>query len=164
MTDQITANRAMTHRKGSASRRSALATAASAVAAMALAAAVAGRGCRVDENTPTGVVRSLARAIQADDRAAFRELLGPRTRAGLDASAARATDLAGGSIRFSPLDMIGLGRSVDFASPTEIAVIERSETRAIVEITVASGRRSQVTLVEFDGHWLIELPAYRALP
>lgn len=151
-----------TQRGGFVSRRS-LAATASVVAAMALAAAVAGRGCQVDENTPEGVVASFIQASRADDRETLYQLLGPKTRAWLDDAARRATDLAGGAKRFGPLDMIGVSENTSVTSSAEIAVDELSEQTAKVELVNASGQRSELHLVEIDGQWRIELPGHGSL-
>lgn len=180
-------------RGGFASRRS-VAVVASALAAMALAAAVAGRGCQVDENTPTGVVQSFADAVRADDRQALYELLGPQTRKALDVAAQRATDLVGGAERFGPLDMIGINQGVEVTAPVQIklertgellleergdslatarkdgqnaakaTVREQRTSYAVVEVISASGERSELTVVDIDGQWRIELTGYSVLP
>jgi len=147
-------------RGGFVSRRT-LAAAASVVAAMALAAAVAGRGCRVDENSPEGVVASFVQASRADDRDTLYQLLGPQTRAWLDDAARRATDLAGGAKRFSPLDMIGISENTHITPSTEVVVKERRDGQARVELVSPSGQRSELRMVEIDGHWRIELPGYQ---
>ncbi len=147
-------------RGSSGSRRSAIAAVASALAAMALAAAVAGRSCQVDDDTPEAAVRNFAAAASADDREAIYELLGPETRRRLEIAAKRATDLVGGSKRYDPLDMISIGKSIDAPPPRDFAVKARSDSRAIVEILGAMGERSQVTVVNVNGHWRIEIPAY----
>ena len=152
-----------TERSGFASRRS-VAAAASAVAAMALAVAVAGRGCQVDENTPTGVVRSFAQATLADDRRGLYEHFSPRTRLWLDAAARRATDLVGGSKRFEPIDMIGIGQNADLAPIESIVVKKLDDSRAIVEVSTVAGERSELVVVLVDGQWLIELPGYSLRP
>lgn len=128
---------------------------------MALAAAVAGRGCRVDENTPEGVVASFVQASRADDRDTLYQLLGPHTRAWLDDAARRATDLAGGAKRFGPLDMIGISENTRIAPPAEIVVEELSGREARVELVSPGGQRSQLQVIEIDGQWRIELPGHR---
>lgn len=147
-------------RSALAPRRNALAAVTSAVAAVALAAAVAGRSCSVDDNAPEGVVRDFAAAADADDREALYELLGPETRARLEAAAKRATDLVGGSQRYSALDMISVGRSSETPPPKDFVLEERGEERAVVVVIGASGERARVTVVRVNGRWLIELPDY----
>jgi hypothetical protein len=142
------------------SRRNGLAAAASVVAAVALAAAVAGRSCQVDDNTPQAVVREFAAAAGADDREALYKLLGPETRRRLQTAAKRATDLAGSAQRYSALDMISIGKSADTPPPKEFVVKERSESRAVVEIVGPPGEHAFVTVVRTDGAWRIELPDY----
>lgn len=149
-----------TSRGASGTRRNAVAAVASAVAAVALAVAVAGRSCQVDEDTPEAAVREFAAAASADDREALYRMFGPETRQRLDAAAKRATDRVGGSERYSPLDMISVGRSPDTPPPKDVVVKERSESRAVVELIGPVGERAEVTVVRVDGHWRIELPTY----
>lgn len=142
-----------------ASRRNVLTALTSAVAAVALAAAVAGRSCSVDD-TPTGVVRELAAAASADDPEALYDLLGPETRARLHRAAKKATDLAGGAMRYSALDMISIGRSTEIVPAKEFILKQSSDSRATVEIIGVNDERELIDLVNVDGHWRIELPAY----
>lgn len=141
------------------SRRRAMAAATSALAAMALAAAMAGRGCRVDANSPEGAVRELIAAASADDYETLYELLGPATRARLEAAAKRATDLAGGSNRYSAIDMISIGKA-DGATSKDFVVHEAGNEQAVVEIVEANGERARLTVVHVDDAWRIELPEY----
>jgi hypothetical protein len=141
-------------------RRNAIAAAASAVAAVALAVAVAGRSCQVEEDTPEAAVREFAAAAGADDREALFRMFGPETRKRLEAAAKRATDLVGGSERYSPLDMISINRSRDMPPPKDFVVKEQGEALATVEIIGAMGERSEVTVVRENGRWHIELPTY----
>jgi hypothetical protein len=87
------------------------------------------------------------------------ELLTPATRAGLEAQARRATDLVGGSERFSAKDLVSMGSSDGVAAPTDITVLDELDDRAVVEIVSPAGR-SRVELVRVGGRWLIDLPAY----
>jgi hypothetical protein len=144
------------------SRRRALAAATSVLAAMALAASMAGRGCLVGEDDAVGAVHAFAAAAKAEDHEALFELLGPATRAGLDAAARRATDLAGGAHRFDAIDMLSIGKAS--ASPRELRVIERKDDRAVVEIVGSGGERARLVTVHVDGAWRIELPEYTLEP
>lgn len=140
------------------SRRSALTAVASALAAVALAAAVAGRSCQMDDSAPEAVVREFIAAANADDRAALYALFGPKTHAHLQEAARRATDLAGGAVRYSVLDMISVG-AADSALPKQIVLKHRDQTQAAVEIIDINNKRSEVTLVMVEGVWRIELLA-----
>jgi hypothetical protein len=153
-------NTERTLRGAPGTRRNAIAAAASAVAAVALALAVAGRSCQVEEGTPQAAVREFAAAASADDREALYRMFGPETRKRLEVAAKRATDLAGSSERYSPLDMISVGRSRDVPPPKDFAVKEQSESLATVVIIGAMGERSEVTVVRVNGRWRIELPTY----
>ena len=144
------------------SRRRALAAATSVLAAMALAASMAGRGCRVDGDDPIGAVRAFADAASAEDHEALFELLGPATRAGLEAAARRATDLAGGAHRFDAIDMLSIGKAS--TSQRELRMIERKDDRAVVELVATSGERARLVTVHVDGAWRVELPEYAPEP
>ncbi|HWN67677.1 MAG TPA: hypothetical protein VNM90_08550 [Haliangium sp.] len=144
------------------SRRRALAAATSVLAAMALAASMAGRGCRVDGDDPIGAVRAFADAASAEDHEALFELLGPATRAGLEAAARRATDLAGGAHRFDAIDMLSIGTAS--TSQRELRMTERNDDRAVVELVATSGERARLVTVHVDGAWRIELPEYASGP
>jgi hypothetical protein len=140
-------------------RRSTVAAVASAIAAMAIAAAVAGRSCRVSQRGPEAAVRDMLQAARTGDLDMVFELLTPATRAGLEAQARRATDLVGGSERFSAKDLVSMGSSDGVAAPTDITVLDELDDRAVVEIVSPAGR-SRVELVRVGGRWLIDLPAY----
>jgi hypothetical protein len=143
------------------SRRSTVAAIASALAAMALAAGIAGRGCRVNDPGPEAAVRDKLQAAKTDDRDAVYELLSPATRDQLTTLAGRATDLVGAAVRYSAKDMISIGTSEGIAPPTDVTVVSESGDRAVVEVVSPAGR-AQLELVKNDGHWLIDLPQYRA--
>lgn len=140
-------------------RRSTVAAVASAIAAMAIAAAVAGRSCRVSQRGPEAAVRDMLQAARTGDVDVVFELLSPATRAGLEAQARRATDLVGGSERFSAKDLVSMGSSDGVPAPTDITVLDELDDRAVVEIVSPAGR-ARVELVRVGGRWLIELPAY----
>src|SRR5690606_37707236 len=76
-------------------KRRALAAAVTALLAVALAAAVAGRGCSSEDDTPEGAVRAFVAAARAGDHEALFELLGPATRARLERSAVHLGILTG---------------------------------------------------------------------
>lgn len=141
------------------SRRSTVAAIASAMAAMALAAAVAGRGCRVNDPGPEAAVRDMYQAAKIGDRDAVFELLGPDTRANLEAQAKRSTDLVGGAVRYSAKDLISIGSSEGFAAPTSFNVREFPNDRGEVEVVTSAGVQ-RLEMVRVDGHWKIELRAY----
>ncbi len=143
------------------SRRRAVAASASVIAAVALAAAMAGRGCEVDEDSPAGVVHAFVAAAEAEDADAVLELLGPATRAGLAESARQATALAGSARRFDPADMLGIGPRRSHSAHS-VEVVEISADRAYVELVDGRGPPTRVSLVRANGHWRIELPPYDA--
>jgi hypothetical protein len=135
-----------------------VALAASVLAAAALAAAVAGRSCSVDDDSPEGAVRSFVAAAEAGDEAAIHELLGPATRHKLDQAAERATNLAGNTRRYGPLDLVSIAEVSH--RPKKIALVSRDGDIAVVELTGADGATARLSLVREDGDWRIELPDY----
>ncbi len=150
--------------------RRAITLTASAVAAVVFAAAVAGRGCSVEDDSPEGAARAFAAAARAGDREAIYELLGPATRARLARATKRATDLVGGAKRFDELDLIGLGSPLDtfvtkeFIVKGRIAAADSGSERdyTIVELVDGNGRRSQLTMVDVGGRWRVEVDDYMA--
>ncbi len=151
------------------SRRRAITLTASALAAVAFATAVAGRGCGVDDASPEGTARAFAAAVRANDREAILALLGPETRARLAWATKRATDLVGGGKRFDEQDLIGLASTDNFVVdeidvegklPAESTGAARDYT--VVELVDSAGQRATLYLVEVDGAWRIEVPAFLA--
>ena len=140
-------------------RRSTIAAVASALAAMALAAAVAGRSCRVTQPGPEVTVRDLLQAAKTGDRDVVFELLTPATRARLEAEARRATDLVGGSVRYTAKDLVSIGAGDPSATPTDITLIEEHGDHATVEIVSAAGR-ARLVLLYVDGRWRVDLANY----
>ncbi len=136
------------------SRRRALAAATTALAAVALAAAVAGRGCGPQDDTPDGAVRAFDAAARAGDKRAVYELLGPETQSTLAERADRASAL--GEDRYAPEDMIGLGETTTAPTPT-LEVVREKDGSAVVAITGDGGQRSTLNLVKIKGHWRVEL-------
>lgn len=140
------------------SRRRAIAAGTSALLAVVLAVAIAGRGCGADDETPVGAVRAFVSAARAGDRAAVYELLGPRTRAHLDARAQTATEYVGGSRRFSPQQLMSVtSGGLELPAPRDYVLLERDGDAAVVEIVAADGTRTPTAVVEVDGHWRVEL-------
>jgi hypothetical protein len=140
-------------------RRSTIAAVASALAAIALAVAVAGRSCRVSQPAPEVAVRDLVQAAELGDRDAVYELLTPATRARLEAEAKRATDLVGGTERYTAKDLISIATGDTSAAPTDITVIDERGDRATVEIVSPAGR-ARLELVFVDGRWRVDMPGF----
>ncbi len=140
------------------SRRRVIATGTSALLAVVLAVAIAGRGCGADDETPVGAVRAFVSAARGGDRGAVYELLGPRTRAHLDAQAQKATEYVGGSRRFAPTELMSVtSGSLEHPAPRDYLLRERDGDTAVVEIVGADGTRTPTAVVEVDGHWRVEL-------
>ncbi len=137
-------------------RRSTVAAIASAAAAIALAAAVAGRSCRVTQPGPEVAVRDVLQAAKAGDRDTLFELLTPQTRARLEAEARRASDLVGGTVRYSAKDLISIGATEGIPEPTDITVLSEEGDRARVEVVSPAGR-AQIDLRKIDGRWRVDV-------
>ena len=138
------------------SRRRGMTAAITALFAMALAAAVAGRGCNSRSDGATEAVRSFIAASAAGDRDKLLSLLGPKTLARLEASAARTTKLVGGEGRYSARDII----QPISGEPRNLSIVNmgRDGDTATLSITNRRGEKSTVTAVLIDGEWRIELP------
>jgi hypothetical protein len=146
------------------SRVRAVAAGASVVAAVALAAAVVGRSCAVTDPGPEAAVRGMFAAASAGDRNAVFDLLTPATQQQLAEHARRATDLIGSSVRVSAHDLISIGTGGEESLPIDLTVVERVGDRAVVEVVSAGGTRSRVSVMQVDGRWRIDLPAYARSP
>src|SRR5262249_50465159 len=109
-------------------KRRLIAAAATVGAAVALALAVSGRGGAVGDGTPAGAARAFVAAARAGDRRAAWELLGPRTRARVEAAAQAATEKVGGARRYGPLDVLDVAAPERTYEPT--ALVVRTEARA----------------------------------
>jgi hypothetical protein len=134
-----------------------MAAVATATVAIALAAVATGRGCAPVDATPDGAVRAFVSAARGGDRKAAWALLGPATRARLEAAAEGATQKVGGTRRYSALDMLELGASETTYVPSAYRVLTRSGNEARVEVEGAGGRRDHVRAVRVDGRWRVEL-------
>ncbi len=140
------------------SRRRAIVAGTSALLAVVLAVTIAGRGCGADDETPVGAVRAFVSAARAGDRAAVYELLGPRTRAHLEAQTQKATEYVGGSRRFAPTELMSVtSGDLERPAPRDYLLRERDGETAVVEIVGADGTHTPTTVVEVDGHWRVEL-------
>ncbi len=133
--------------------RRGVALAATALAAVAVAAAVAGRGCGGADQSPDGAVRAFAAAARAGDRETMLELLGPRTRRWLDEAAASGTRMVAAR-GFQAVELIGVGPA---SGAARIAVRSEADGVARVEVVDQQGNRSDLEVVEVDGHWRVEL-------
>lgn len=134
------------------------------MAAVALAAAMAGKGCRVDDDSPEGVARAFTAAARAGDRDAVFDLLGPETRKRLGEAAKRATALVGGSRRFDPLDLVGVSKPGETAAPQAFELVSRDGDKAVVDIVTADDEHHPLSLVKVGGKWKVEVPAYQPSP
>ena len=128
------------------------------VAAM-LAVASSGRGCAVGDGTPAGAARAFVTAARAGDKRATWELLGPRTRERVIATAQAATEKVGGARRYGPLDVLDVTAREQSYEPTDVVVRTKSDDgdAAVVDILGPAGRRDVLDLVRVDGRWRVEL-------
>ncbi len=140
------------------SRMRLVAAVATATVAIALAAVATGRGCTPVDASPDGAVRAFVSAARGNDRKAAWSVLGPASRARLEAAAQGATDKVGGTRRYTPLDMLELGTSETTYVPGGFTVTERrGDAEALVEIQGPAGRRDVVRTVLVEGRWRVEL-------
>jgi hypothetical protein len=128
------------------------------VAAM-LAVAYSGRGCSVGDGTPAGAARAFVTAARAGDKRATWELLGPRTRERVVATAQAATEKVGGARRYAPLDVLDVTAREQSYEPTDVVLRTKSDDgdAAVVDILGPAGRRDVLELVRVDGRWRVEL-------
>jgi hypothetical protein len=106
---------------------------------------------------PLDSVRAFDRAAEAGARADVYRLLGPATRARLEADARRAGELSGRrSVR--PEELLAIGWSPRRFTSKTMRVLGRAGDHAEVEVLGAHGEREVLTLVRADGAWRIELP------
>jgi hypothetical protein len=124
--------------------------------ALALAAALA-LGCGAGTGSPAGAVRALAEAGADGDRDQAWRLLGPATRARLQADAARAAEQSGR--RALPAsEMLAVGWFAPRFRPREVRELARAAERATVEVRGEHGELEVVSCVRVDGQWRVELP------
>jgi hypothetical protein len=114
-------------------------------------------GCGAGGRSPEGVVRAFAEASEAGDRDAVFRLLGPRTRARLDADARTAAQPSGR--RAVPAaDLLAVGWFPPRWHLRDARELERDGDHAVVEARGPSGEAERVECVRVQGAWRIELP------
>jgi hypothetical protein len=84
-------------------------------------------------------------------------LLGPATRARLDAHAAAARRISG-RVPLAPADFLSVGWAPPAWEPVGMRLVAREAGHARVEVSSAAGDRFEVQLVRDGGEWRIELP------
>ncbi len=139
------------------SRRRVIAAVVTATVAISLAAVASGRGCTPVDSTPDGAVRAFVSAARGGDRKASWALLGPASRARLEAAAEGATQKVGGTRRYAALDMFDLSASESTFVPTDYRVLTHAGNDASVEVRGPGGRRDVVRTVLVAGRWRVEL-------
>ena len=141
---------------GAGGFRTRLGALASAIAALVLAVVASGRGCGQGP-APEDAARAFVAAARAGDAPGVYALLGPATRARLDADARAAQAKAGGRREFDPRELIDVTEDASAPARLEVKVRERAGDRAIVDVTHPSGAHDALTLVREAGVWRIEL-------
>jgi hypothetical protein len=115
-------------------------------------------GCSAGTRSPEGAVRALAEAAAAGERQEVWKLLGPETRARLAAEARRASEMSGRRV-LSPAEMLAVGWASPRFRPARIRELSRHGSRARVEVSGEHGEREEVSCVQSQGAWQVELPA-----
>jgi hypothetical protein len=120
-------------------------------------------GCRAEDEatTPAGAVRAFARAADrrssARDRERVIELIGPRTRARLEARARLASQQAGARHPLEWKEMLVVGMARPRYPVEQVRVLEEGPTHALVEVR-GGDQREAVELVREGKLWKLELP------
>jgi hypothetical protein len=112
-------------------------------------------GCGHDD--PVEAVRNFDRAAEVGARSDVYRLLGPATRARLEADARRAGELSGRR-NVRPEELLAIGWSPRRFRSAAVRVLGRAGDHAEVEVTGSHGEREVLSLVRVDGAWRIELP------
>jgi len=126
---------------------------------------VSGCGQKKQDASPTGVVKQfLAASLKADTQErhkALYDLLGPRTKARLTASANRATAATGGKRKYAAHEMLSASFRPNARGdwpPKTFKLLGKSGNTARVEVRgEKKGQVQVVTLVQVKKRWRIEL-------
>jgi hypothetical protein len=106
---------------------------------------------------PADAVRAFDRAAEAGARDQVYQLLGPATRARLEADARRASELSGRrGVR--PEELLAIGWSPRRFRTASVRVLGRAGDHAEVEVIGERGERERLQLVLVPDGWRIELP------
>jgi hypothetical protein len=122
-----------------------------------LAAALLLGACGAGTRSPVGAVRALAEAAADGDREEVWRLLGPNTRARLEADARRAAEQSGRRVQ-PPMEMLAVGWFPPRFRVADVREVERAGDRATVEVWGKEGQRELVTCVRVSQAWKVELP------
>ena len=113
--------------------------------------------CNAGTRSPVGAVRALAEAAADGDRDAVWHLLGPSTRAKLEADAHRAAELSGRR-KLAPEQMLAVGWFPPRFAVADVRELERTRDTATVEVWGKEGQREVVSCVRAGSAWKVELP------
>ncbi len=134
--------------------------------------AAAGCSSKGVDRSPTGVVKRFVAASFTPDsdrrHKAMYELLGPRTRARLEASARSATAATAGRQRYAPHQMLSASFRPGAKGswlPRHFKLLSSTGETARVEVRGdKDGQVQVVDLVKTEGRWRLELPLPSAGP
>lgn len=112
-------------------------------------------GCGGDD--PLAAVEQFQRAAEQGARAEVFALLGPVTKARLEADARRAADLSGRR-NVRPEELLAIGWSPRRFRAVELRLVAKAGDHAEVEADGEHGEREVLQLVRSEGRWRIELP------
>lgn len=125
--------------------------------ARALFVAALFAGCGGPARSPSAAVRALDEAARSGDTEAAFRLLGPRTRARLEADARRAAEQAGRR-SLAPSELLAAGWTTARFEIDGASEISRNGDVATVEIRGRRGERARVEVVREGDVWRVELP------
>ena len=111
--------------------------------------------CSSDD--PLAAVEQFQRAAEQGARAEVFALLGPVTKARLEADAHKAADLSGRR-NVRPEELLAIGWSPRRFRTVELRLRGRAGDHAEVEAEGEHGEREVLQLVKSESHWKIELP------
>ncbi|MSP58925.1 MAG: hypothetical protein EXR72_01050 [Myxococcales bacterium] len=114
-------------------------------------------GCRGSTRSPVRTVQELSEAAREGDLGRVMRLIGPRTRARLEADARRAGEQAGRR-KIQPSELLAAGWTPPRYEFTEVYEVSRSGEVAEVEIAGRHGERERVEVVREGKEWKVELP------
>jgi hypothetical protein len=107
--------------------------------------------------SPGAAVQALAEASREGDTARAWELLGPRTRARLEADAHLAAQQAGRRA-LPPSELLAAGWTPPRFELERVRELSRDDASALVEVRGPRGEVERVELVREAGQWKVELP------
>ena len=126
------------------------------VRGLALALSLAAAGCSRG-GSPVAAVQALAEASREGDAERAWELLGPKTRARIEADARLAGQQAGRRA-LAPSELLAAGWTPPRFELERVRELSSDDASALVEVRGAHGEAERMELVREGGAWKIELP------